>query len=438
MFIQRFQSRVALSPDRVAISSTDDDLTYRELNAQAQSLAHTLSERGVRPGQLVILYGPRSPAIIVGMLGVMMAGCAYTVVEAEGIPAEQLRRIVEIAADFLIVSSDLVHLVEKAGLPWCTLSGHVRGPTLPAALAATTAYVLFTSGSTGVPKGVAVSHDNLAHYCTGLIARLGLADGMTYAHVSTLAADLGNTSLFTSLWSGGTLYLAGEHERKDPMAMLSALSRHRVNVLKITPTHWRSILTVAQAAGEHAPKLDWLLLGGERLQTGLARRTLQSGVARRLVNHYGPTETTIGVTVHPVELDTLGDHEDSTVPIGRPFGRTTVKIRAAEGLFGSVDIEGELYIGGPSVAQGYRNQEEATRERFVDLRDGLGRYYRTGDWVRVNSEGTITFIRRVDRQVKVNGYRVELEYIERAICGMADILRSSQIKPHLLSVGHAL
>ncbi|QDQ83391.1 non-ribosomal peptide synthetase [Paraburkholderia megapolitana] len=427
MFIQIFQSHLSDSADRIAICSQDSNLTYGELNTQAESLALTLGANGVKPGQLVVLFMPRSPAIVMGMLAIMMAGGAYTVVEANGAPHEQLKQIADIDADFLIVSSELTHLAGETGLPWCTSHGapaDMRAPLesrLVPAPGDATAYVLFTSGSTGVPKGVAVSHDNLAHYCTGLIVRLGLPDGMTYAHVSTLSADLGNTCLFTALWTGGTLYLAGEHERKDPLAMVSALNRHRVNVLKITPTHWKSILAVAQAAGEHAPKLEWLILGGERLQTALARRTLESGVTRRLANHYGPTESTIGVTVQPVALAALGDDGDATVPIGRPFGRTTLKIRTAEGIFGTADIEGELYIGGPSVAQGYRNREEATRERFVELENSTGRYYRTGDWVRADGEGTITFLGRVDRQVKVNGYRVELEHVERAIRSKADI-----------------
>ncbi len=424
MFIQIFQSHLINSANRIAICSEDDGLTYGELNAQAESLALMLHARGVKPGQLVLLFMSRSPAIIMGMLGVMMAGCAYTVIEVESAPRDQLRRLADVAADFLIVSSDLEHLAVETGLPWCTPSGYLADlirPPLPVVPSDATAYMLFTSGSTGMPKGVAVSHDNLAHYCAGLVARLGLVDGMTFAHVSTLSADLGNTCLFTSLWSGGTLYLAGEHERKDPMAMMLALVRHRVNVLKITPTHWRSILSVVQAVGEHAPNLDWLILGGERLQTGLARRTLESGVTRCLVNHYGPTETTIGVTVQLVALDALGKDEDASVPIGRPFGRTIVKIKTTEDRFGTVDIEGELYIGGPSVAQGYRNRVEATRERFVELGDDSGRYYRTGDWVRADDDGTITFLGRVDRQVKVNGYRVELEHVERSVREMAHI-----------------
>jgi amino acid adenylation domain-containing protein/thioester reductase-like protein len=444
MFIQKFQSFSASSGSRIAIRSQDRYLTYGELHAQAAGLAQQLHARGVRPGQLVLVFMPRSPASVAAMLAVMMSGAAYTVVEASGSPQEQLSRIAQIAPDLVIVAEELEPLAARSGLPYC-LTGFEQTAAAPAALQAlpavsndATAYVLFTSGSTGVPKGVAVSHGNLAHYCTGLIEKLGLPGGMTYAHVSTLSADLGNTSLFLSLWSGGTLYLAGEHERKDPLAMVTALQRHHVNVLKITPTHWRAILDTAQAAGAHAARLDWLILGGERLQTSLARKTLESGLARRLVNHYGPTETTIGVAIHPVALDSLCADDVASVPIGRPFGQTTVRIKTADDRLGTVGCEGELYIGGPSVAQGYRHQPETTRERFVSLERAGDRYYRTGDWVRSDAQGTLTFLGRVDRQVKVNGYRVELEHVERVLQTLPAIRQAVVVHHHHEDRDHLL
>lgn len=420
MFIQRFQSLSERWPDRVAIRSRDGHLTYSELHREAACLADALRRRGVGPGQLVVVFMPRSPAVVTSLLATMLTGAAYTVIEVTDDSQEQANRLVQIEPDFVIAAPESASLAEGSRLPWCdwlTIEGQsgaasALAPVPPDAVA----YVLYTSGSTGVPKGVAVGHDNLAHYCESLIKRLGLPDAMTYAHVSTLSADLGNTCLFLSLWTGGTLYLADEAERKDPAALMAALLQHRVNVLKITPTHWRTLLGAACAAGGQAPGLSWLILGGERLTVSLARATLASGVAQRLVNHYGPTETTIGVTVYPVAPETLDAlDDDATIPIGLPFGRTTIRIRSADGHFGVAGLEGELYVGGPSVSRGYRNQPNATHERFVALGRDLHRYYRTGDLVRADEHGTLTFVGRADRQVKVNGYRVELEHVERLL-----------------------
>lgn len=418
MFINRLKNVLATSGERVAVRAGCGVLTYAELNRHASTLARGLGDREIGAGKLVAVYGPRGPALITGMIGTMLAGAAYTVVEAAGSVEEEARRLEQIAPDLILVAGDPGPLVVPPGIPWRPMENvsgeETEAPLLPDVPDEAPAYVLYTSGPTGTPKGVAVTHANLAHYCDGLASRLELAQGMTFAHVSTLSADLGNTCLFLSLQTAGTLYLADEFERRDPAALASALVSHRVDVLKITPTHWRSILAAcAQRMAGSAP-LRWLILGGERLQAGLARATLDSRVTERLLNHYGPTETTIGATVHRVAAVELGQ-DSEPVPIGRPFGQTTLHVLDSDGRFRSADVQGELYISGPGVAQGYWKRPDLTSERFVSPAGVPGRCYRTGDRVHIDHSGLVTFLGRVDRQVKVNGYRVELEHVEHAI-----------------------
>lgn len=421
MFIEKLKSVLTSAADRIAVRSSHGELTYDALNREASAIALALLAQDVGAGCLVAIYGPRRPELLIGMVATMLAGAAYTIVEASGSADNALRRIEQIAPDFVLVFGDDGHLVETTGIPWMSLEQQTTkqvpdtGLNLPTVPCDAPAYVLYTSGSTGSPKGVTVTHANLAHYCDGLVSRLEMPSGMTFAHVSTLSADLGNTCLFVSLWTGGDLYLADEYERKDPAALASALTLHAVDVLKITPTHWRSVFAAfVKHMGDVSP-LRWLILGGERLQADLAAQTLESGITRRLVNHYGPTETTIGVTVHPIAPSMACVGSDAAVPIGQPFGQTVLRVRCADGSYRATDCEGELYIGGPSVAQGYWKRADLTAERFVLLDHSQHRYYRSGDRVRIDQEGVITFLGRIDRQVKVNGHRVELEEIEHAV-----------------------
>lgn len=420
MFVKKLKTVLATSGDRIAICSSSSTITYAELSRNASTLALELLERDIGPGKLVAIYGPRQPVLVTCMIAAMLAGAAYTVVEASDSSEEERYRLRQIAPDFVLYADDAGQLSGATDIPWMSTANlpqvTVVKHKLPTIPEDAVAYVIYTSGSTGKPKGVAVTHGNLSHYCKGLATRLEVPAYMTFAHVSTLSADLGNTCLFLSLWTAGTLYLADEFERKDPSALASALVTHRVDVLKITPTHWRSILAACAHRMAGAAPLQWLILGGERLQAELARATLDSQVTDRLLNHYGPTETTIGVTVHPVLIDDLHRDSSDSIPIGRPFGQTTLHVLGADGKFSATDTEGELYIGGPSVAQGYWKRPDLTAERFATPDQNFRRCYRTGDRVRIDSSGLVTFLGRMDRQVKVNGYRVELEHVEHAIC----------------------
>ncbi|BBJ46887.1 hypothetical protein SSPO_096050 [Streptomyces antimycoticus] len=290
-----------------------------------------------------------------------------------------------------------------------------------------TAYVLHTSGSTGVPKGVMVTHANIRHYTESLLERLDITEPLQYAHVTTLAADLGNTCVFLALWTGGTLHLVDDATRRDPAGLLHYLHAEGIDVLKTTPSHWSVLFQAYGLDGATRPRLRHLLLGGELLPLPLARRVIASGVTATLVNHYGPTETTVGVSVHlltsETDLDALGDA--ASVPIGRPLGANRLFVRTSDGAFHERDATGELYVVGPSVALGYRGAPEATAAAFTEevaaRHPGLGVAYRTGDRVRADSHGVLEFLGRGDRQVKVRGHRVELGHVEAALRRMPGV-----------------
>ena len=359
-------------PDTVAVVADKESLTYAGLEARATQLANHLVACGVARNSLVAVYMQRTADVVVSLLGVMKSGAAYTVVEDDGQHAENCNRLLAINADLVICEPGQRPALHQRGIRTATLiearDAGSGTEALPAIVADDVAYVLFTSGSTGKPKGVSVSHGNIAHYTSAIGTALAVDAPLRYAHVSTLAADLGNTSLLLSLSTGGCLHLINAQLRKDPAALRDYLIGHDIEFIKITPTHWNAI---SGSLGEHGMaglRLRYLVLGGEALTVAFARRIMQSNTVQVLANHYGPTEATVGVTTYPIRtIEQLDEIDSECVPIGRPLGDTVLCVRDDAGAFASRSGRGELYIGGPSVALGYRNDEEATRAAFISL-----------------------------------------------------------------------
>ncbi|MFG1664107.1 amino acid adenylation domain-containing protein [Streptomyces sp. Y7] len=424
-------------PDRTAVAVGHERLTYAQLDGQVSRLAGRLRRRGIGRGHLVGVHLDRTPAAVAALLAVLRAGAAYTVIDPSDPVSEGAGRLAAARPDLVLAAAPYLDELRRHGLDVVDVHENVpedadepaeAGLSTPAA--EDIAYVLHTSGSTGVPKGVMVTHANIRHYTESLLERLDITEPLTYAHVTTLAADLGNTCVFLALWTGGTLHLVDDATRRDPAGLLRHLHTEKIDVLKTTPSHWSVLFQAHGLDGATRPKLRHLLLGGELLPLPLARRVIASGITGTLVNHYGPTETTVGVCVHllasEADLDALGDAV--SVPIGRPLGANRLFVRTPDGAFHEREATGELYVAGPSVALGYRGAPEATAAAFTDevsaCHPGLGVAYRTGDRVRADAHGVLEFLGRGDRQVKVRGHRVELGHVEaelRRLPGVTDV-----------------
>ncbi|HYO51728.1 non-ribosomal peptide synthetase, partial [Archangium sp.] len=414
-----FEAWAARTPDAVAVVAGEHALTYRELNARANQLARHLRALGVGPDQRVGLCLERSVDALVGLLGILKAGGAYVPLD-DTFPDERLRSILEdadarilvtaasLAGRFAGFSGTLVRLdAEREAL------AGLDAENLPcAASPENLVYAIFTSGSTGRPKGVGIEHRHLVNYVRSATQRLELPEGARFASVSTLAADLGHTSLFPSLCLGGTLLLVSREHASDPSALAGWFERHAVDCLKIVPSHLGALLA-SDAAARVLPR-QRLILGGEATDPALIARVRELAPGCEIHNHYGPTETTVGVlTCHIARGRTF-----QAVPLGRPLAHVEVYVLDARMRPVPVGVPGELYIGGASVARGYLGRPDLTAERFIPSPFGSepgGRLYRTGDRVRWWAEGVLEFLGRLDDQLKIRGFRIEPGEVEATL-----------------------
>lgn len=422
---QAFENQAALTPHRPALCFGEQELTYAELDQYANRVAHYLNRRGVRANVAVGLCMERSAEMIIGLLGILKSGGCYVPLAPDNPKARLTHQLVETGAPLLITQERLLgQLPPFSGTILCLdrdASQLMQEPTFRpdnTTKADDLAYVIYTSGSTGVPKGVAVRHRNLVNYTTFMCRRLDLEKfgrGLHFATVSTISADLGNTCVFPALVSGGCLHVISYETAMSANLLAEYMAKHPIDVLKITPSHLASLLAVP---GENAIlRLSCLILGGETTTWELANRIIQSSECR-LLNHYGPTEATVGCCTFDVRAENVSSWNPATVPIGRPIANTQIFILDENMQPVPLGVSGEIYIGGAGVAQGYLKQPQQTAERFVAdpfSRDASARLYSTGDLARFLPNGSIEFLGRIDHQVKIRGFRVEPVEIEAVL-----------------------
>ena len=414
-----FEEQVETAGSNAALVFEEQTLSYQELNSRANQLAHYLRSRGVTEDSLVPLCIERSASLIIGMLGILKAGAAYVPMEPD-FPEERKMFVIEDSKSTIIVSStdssssipylDTVQVLE--------IDDHLSGVrSQPTANPKTDlrpenlAYVIYTSGSTGRPKGVMIEHRNLVDYVFGLREATGIDGCKSYACVSSVSTDLGNTVIFPSLVFGGALHLFSKESVTNPEYLHEYFRQHCLECLKIVPSHWKAL----SLDGDQLLPSKLLILGGEALSRDLVDRVRSSGAGCRIVNHYGPTETTIGKLLHEVQEDRK---YINTVPIGKPFSNTQVYVVSNQLELCPIGTAGELLIGGKGVARGYLGNTELTHQKFIPdpfNNQSAARVYRTGDLVRYLDDGNIEFLGRVDDQVKIRGYRVELGEVGNAI-----------------------
>ncbi|HZI13113.1 MAG TPA: amino acid adenylation domain-containing protein [Myxococcus sp.] len=422
---QHFEAHAAQAPDALAVVCGEEQLTYGELNQRANQLAWHLRMLGVEPETRVGLLLERSTEAIVGMLGILKAGAAYVPLDpAATQAADRMAFMLQDAGALLVVTDEaLADELPSLGLMMvCVDSDADAIATQPthnpdvAVAPEHLVYVIYTSGSTGRPKGVAIEHRQLDHYVRGVSARLKLPERASLASVSTLAADLGNTALFPALCRGGALHLITREQATDARLLAEQLSGHPVEGLKIVPSHLRALLSASEP-GRLLPR-QRLVLGGDTSDWALVEAVHAHAPECTVFNHYGPTETTVGVLTHEVARGDEQARRSATVPLGRPLPNTEVYVLDAHLQPVPRGVAGELYIGGLGVGRGYLGHPALTAERFVPDPFGPrpgGRLYRTGDRVRQLDTGAIEFLGRVDFQLKIRGFRVELGEVEAAL-----------------------
>lgn len=425
----------ALTPMAPAVCSEGRTLTYRELNERANRLAHYLRGMQVGPNTTVGLYMERTVDIIVGLVGILKAGGAYVPLDPK-LPVERLRMIAQEAEVSVIVTEEafadlLPQNEEAASTPirmvsldrdWDKIAQEEAGNPEVVSKLGDLMYVLFTSGSTGKPKGVAVEHRSYANYLEGIMQRLELREGLHFAIVSTLAADLGTPMIWGAFGSGGTLHVIPYERAADPDAFAAYCVENPIDVMKIVPSHMEVLLGVSNPS-VIIPR-ECLILAGEASHWGTIAdiRSLRPGC--RIQNHYGPTETTVSVLTYEVPVGGSEQDHLAVLPLGRPIPNAPVYVLNANLQPVPAGVIGELYIGGSAVTRGYYGRPDLTAERFISnpFTDRPGeRMYRTGDLVRHLPNGTIQFIGRMDQQFKIRGYRIETGEIEHVLLQMEGV-----------------
>lgn len=420
-----FERQVAAEPQRCALVCAEQTLSYAELDARANRLAHWLLANGVVRDERVGICLEREADLLVALLAVHKAGGAYLPIDP-GQPVARNSDIIDQACPRLVLtranlqqvvgSSVRVVVLETLDDALAQLPPSRLGlPVHPRQLA----YTLYTSGSTGRPKGVDIEREAFVNFLQGIQAHVQLSAVDRLLAVTTLGFDIAGLELFLPLVHGATVVLASRADSLDPTALLGLMERHGISVMQATPATWQMLVEHDSPAWAGLR----LLCGGEALKAELAERLLARKV--RLLNVYGPTETTVWSAVQAVEQVT-----SATVPIGRPLANNRLYVLDEHLEPQPVGVAGDLYIGGAGVARGYADRPELTAAAFVPNpfaqpsapgAQAGSRLYRTGDRARYRDDGSLEFLGRSDFQVKLRGFRIELGEIESALAALPGV-----------------
>ncbi|WP_435103801.1 amino acid adenylation domain-containing protein [Arhodomonas sp. AD133] len=400
-------------PEAVAVRFGDDQLSYRELDERVAALAARLRAAGVGRGRTVGVLLPRGLALPEALLAVQAAGGIYVPLDPS-YPEDRLEYMAEDAGLHLLLTHSSLPGDHGIRLPRLYVDGGESAPPAPSpgvSTAQDTAYVIYTSGSTGRPKGVRVAHRSLINFLWSMAREPGFGPRDTLLALTTICFDISALELYLPLITGGTVEVLPTDTVRDGIRLREAVETSQPTVMQATPATWRMLL----AAGWPGSPALTVLCGGEALPGDLADELLAGN--REVWNLYGPTETTIWSAVARLR-------RGERVTLGNPIANTSLYVLDSHRRPVPTGVPGELYIGGDGVAQGYLNRPDLTAERFVSdpfATEPGARMYRTGDLVRRLPDGALDYLGRIDSQVKVRGFRVELEEIEAALRRLAGV-----------------
>lgn len=416
--LEQFAARARARPDAPAVISGTQALTYAELDARANAVARRLKDAGVGPDVLVVVRVDRSLHMAVALLGVLKAGGAYVPLDPKYPPARNKFVMEDTGAPVVLTTRALapgltddrarIVLLDELGPD----ASRTDGP--PTAGPQDLAYVIYTSGSTGRPKGVMVEHAGLAGHLDAIAEAFGYTeDDRTLVSVSA-AFDVSIEQMLTPLVRGATAVIQPD-DVVAPKDVIRYVHEHSITILNMTPVYLDAV--IREGTGLDTVRL--VVSGGDVIRPGIVRAARTSLAGKRVLNVYGPTETTITAMVQEVSEVAEGD----PVPIGRPVSRTRVHLVGEDGAEAGPGEVGEILIGGERVARGYLHQPALTEKQFVPDRFGPpgGRLYRTGDLARRLPGGSLEFVGRFDDQVKIRGFRIALGEVESALASVQGV-----------------
>ncbi|MFI7416370.1 amino acid adenylation domain-containing protein [Nonomuraea sp. NPDC049684] len=397
------RAQVDAQPDAMAVVGDGERVTYGELWRRAAEIAGGLATMGVRPGDPVALRLPPAPATVAAILGTLLAGAWYVPIDPRH-PGSRASFIVQDSRSRLLVED--TPSGEDSAVTLDALRAAAGTGPFPKVPGSSPAYCLYTSGTTGQPKGVLVTHANVVARISGPHFPFGFSPHDVWAQFHSCAFDMSVWEIFCCLATGGRLVVLPDGDVQNPRALRETLLRERVTVLNQTPSAFARLVAVDDADPVPLPDLRYVLFGGERLDPPRLREWRRRHRHARLVNLYGITEATIHATVHEV---TAEDCERDVSPIGHPLPHTSVRLvdpRTGRRLVPE-GATGEMWLGGAGVAAGYLRRPELDRERFVQDAFGEDVLLRTGDLARRGPDGGLLYLRRVDDQFQWHGYRIE-------------------------------
>jgi len=419
-----FEERLNTAPQNGSLEFQETRLTFVEINAQANQLAHHLAQHGVEKGKQVAIHLHRSPELVVSVLAVLKTGATYIPIEANQAGSRAKSMMEDAEAAVLITSSALAQGIESSvGPEIIILDQHqdqiAQQPTsnLNAVIGADDlAYIMYTSGSTGKPKGVMIPHKALAHYISWAQQAYSINKQSVIPLFTAIGFDLTVTSLFLPLVAGATMVVYEEPQSGPDLSIFEVVKENKVSFIKLTPAH------LALLQGKELPDshITTMVVGGEELRYDVASVAQEYfGQDLRIFNEYGPTEATVGCIVHQFDAKQASK---ATVPIGQSIAGTHAYVLDDLLHQQPAGVAGELYVGGIGLAQGYWQQDGLTADQFIPNPFVAGeRLYRTGDLVRMNQQGDLEYLGRKDEQVKIGGRRIELGEIENALGRFAGI-----------------
>ena len=422
-----FEEQVRRTPRALAAVCKQERWTYEDLDTRAEELASWLKAAGVKRGSIVAIMLDRSLDLLASLIAVHKVGAAYLPIDIH-MPTERIALFLTKAQPAAIVTqvslrkqipSDQTIVIVDEDRDRHTDRRNLRDATHAEAAndLEDLAYVIFTSGTTGEPKGVEISQRSLVNLLLSMQTSPGFSSTDVLLAVTPVSFDIAALELFLPIICGGTIVIASREEAHDPHLLANAMRDSSCTVMQATPTTWRALLLSGWndahvSASHESGKMLRVLCGGEPLPRDLAAGLLTTGV--ELWNMYGPTETTIWSLIH--RIDPVIEEEAGPMAVGRPIANTQAYILDARQRLQPTGVPGELFLGGLGLARGYRGDPEKTASRFPSISSVMNaRLYATGDRAIQHADGTITVLGRTDNQVKIRGHRIELEEVEAAI-----------------------